>query len=151
MNKTVLAILAHPDDTEMMCAGTLLLLRKAGWTIHIATMTPGDKGTAVHSMEEISTIRKAEAAQAAKLVDGSYTCLGFEDVYILYSCESINRTTALIRRLKPSIVFTASPNDYMIDHEVTSRIVQTACFAAGIKNMDVKGKPFDYIPWNSRV
>src|SRR5512137_2159341 len=98
MNKTVLAILAHPDDTEMMCAGTLLLLRKAGWTIHIATMTPGDKGTAVHSMEEISTIRKAEAAQAAKLVDGSFTCFGFEYVYIFYSCESINRTTALIRR-----------------------------------------------------
>jgi LmbE family N-acetylglucosaminyl deacetylase len=140
MKKTVLAILAHPDDTEMMCAGTLLLMRKAGWTIHIATMTPGDKGTAVHSMEEISTIRKAEAAEAAKLVEGSYTCLGFEDVYILYNCESINRTTALIRRLKPSIVFTASPNDYMIDHEVTSRIVQTACFAAGIKNMDIKEK-----------
>jgi len=147
MNKTILAILAHPDDTEMMCAGTLLLMRKEGWTIHIATMTPGDKGTAVHSIEEISAIRKAEAAEAAKLVEGSYTCLGFEDVYILYNCESINRTTALIRRLKPSIVFTASPNDYMIDHEVTSRIVQTACFAAGVKNMDIKEKPFDYIPY----
>ena len=109
MNKTVLAIFAHPDDTEMMCAGTLLLMRKAGWGVQIATMAPGDKGTAVHSREEISAIRVAEAADAATLVEGSYTCLGFEDVYIMYNRESINRTTALMRKLKPSIVFTSSP------------------------------------------
>jgi len=147
MSKTILAIFAHPDDAEMMCAGTLLLMRKAGWTIHIATMTPGDKGTAVHSQEEISAIRKTEATEAAKMVEGSYTCLGFEDVYILYDCESINRTTALIRRLKPTIVFTASPDDYMIDHEMASRITMTACFSAGIRNMDIKDEPYDFIPY----
>lgn len=27
-NKTVLAIHAHPDDTEIFCAGTLALLKK---------------------------------------------------------------------------------------------------------------------------
>ena len=147
LNKIILAIFAHPDDAEMLCAGTLLLMKKEGWSIHIATMTPGDKGTAKHSTEEISAIRKTEAADAARLVEGSYTCLGFEDVYILYNCESINRTTALIRRIRPSIVFTASPNDYMIDHEITARIVQTACFSAGIKNMDVKEEPYDLIPY----
>jgi LmbE family N-acetylglucosaminyl deacetylase len=147
MNKTILAIFAHPDDAEMLCAGTLLLMKKAGWDVHIATMTPGDKGTAVHSIKEISDIRKEEAVKAAKLAGGTYTCLGFEDVYILYNCESINRTTALMRNVKPSVVITASPNDYMIDHEVTSRIVQTACFSAGIKNMDVKEKPYDFIPY----
>jgi len=147
MEKRVLSIFAHPDDAEMMCAGTLLLMRKAGWSVHMATMTPGDKGTAVHSKAEITAIRKAEAAEAAKLVEGSYTCVGFEDVYVLYDCESINRTTALIRQLKPSVVFTASPNDYMIDHEMTARIVQTACFSAGINNMDVREEPFDIIPY----
>ena len=40
MNKTVLGIFAHPDDAELMCVGTLSLLKKAGWDIHIATMTP---------------------------------------------------------------------------------------------------------------
>ena len=33
----------------MICAGTLSLLRKAGWEVHIATMAPGDKGTAEYS------------------------------------------------------------------------------------------------------
>ena len=53
MNKTVLGIFAHPDDAEIVAAGTLLLLRKAGWSVHIATMTPGDKGSAELSREKI--------------------------------------------------------------------------------------------------
>ena len=144
---TALGIFAHPDDAEIVCAGTLSLLRKAGWSIHIATMTPGDKGSAVLSREEISTIRKGEAAASASILDGSYHCLGFDDVYILYGRESIDRTTELIRRVRPSVVFTASPNDYMVDHEMTSRIVLTACFSAGIKNMDAGEKPFGEVPY----
>lgn len=147
MEKIVLAIFAHPDDAEFMCAGTLSLLKKAGWSIHIATMAPGDKGTTEYSREDVSFIRKAEATNAAKLIGGTYYCLDFEDVYIFYKCDTINKTTALIRKIRPSIVFTASPSDYMIDHEVTSQIVQTACFSTGIKNMEVDEDPFEPIPY----
>ncbi|MDQ1296092.1 MAG: family deacetylase [Bacteroidota bacterium] len=146
MNKTLLAIFAHPDDAEIVCAGTLILMKNAGWKVHIATMTPGDKGSTEHTREEISRIRKAEAAESVKILGGSYTCLGFEDVYIEYNRESINRTTALLRRIRPSVVFTSSPDDYMIDHEMTSLIVQTACFSAGIKNMEVEEAPFEPVP-----
>ena len=31
MEKTVIGIFAHPDDAEMVCAGTLSLFKKAGW------------------------------------------------------------------------------------------------------------------------
>ncbi|MDD2474744.1 MAG: PIG-L family deacetylase [Dysgonamonadaceae bacterium] len=147
MRKVVLAILSHPDDAEMMCAGTLSLLKKQGWEIHIATMAPGDKGTAEYNREEISVIRKEEARNAAKLLGGTYHCLEFEDVYILYDRESINKTAALIRRIQPSLVFTSSPTDYMIDHEMTSMIVQTACFSCGIKNLEISEKPFDPVPY----
>lgn len=147
MNKTLLAIFAHPDDAEILCAGTLLLMKNAGWRVHIATMTPGDKGSATHTNDEISIIRRKEAGESVKYLNGSYTCLGFEDIYINYTCQSINRTTALLRKLRPSIVITGSPNDYMIDHEMTSLIVQTACFSAGIKNMDVAEIPFEPVPY----
>jgi len=43
MRKVALGIFAHPDDAEFLCTGTLSLLLKAGWSIHIATMAPGDK------------------------------------------------------------------------------------------------------------
>ena len=147
MEKIVLGIFAHPDDAEFMCAGTLSLLRKAGWEIHIASMTPGDKGSAEHTREEISKIRRAEASASVKLIGGTYHCLEFDDAYIFYERETINRTTSLIRKVHPAVVFTASPDDYMIDHEMTSRIVQTACFAAGIKNMELVEEPFEPVPY----
>jgi len=147
MKKIVLAIFSHPDDAEIMCAGTLSLLKKAGWEIHIATMTPGDKGSDKYKREEISRIRKAEATKAAELIGATYHCLEFEDVYIIYSRESINNTTGLIRKIRPAIVLTASPTDYMIDHEITSLIVQTACFSCGMKNMEVNEKPYEPVPY----
>ena len=80
-NKIVLSIQAHPDDAEFTCAGTLALLQKKGWQVHIATMTPGDCGSATLNRAEISNIRKQEAANAAKLLDGQYHCLECEDVF----------------------------------------------------------------------
>lgn len=147
MEKTALGIFSHPDDAEMVCAGTLSLLRSEGWDVHIATMAPGDKGTAEYSREDISRIRRREAANAAGVIGATYHCLELEDVYIFYDRDSVNRTTGLIRSVKPSIVFTASPNDYMVDHELTSLIVQTACFASGIKNMEVDIIPYEPVPW----
>jgi len=147
MEKRVLGIFSHPDDVEMVCAGTLSLFRKAGWEVHIATMAPGDKGTAELSREEISRIRKAEAARAAEVIGARYHCLELEDLYILYDRESLNKTTALIRSIQPSVVFTSSPNDYMADHELTSLIVQAACFASGVKNMEVEVPPYEPVPW----
>ena len=147
MENIALGIFAHPDDAEILCAGTLSLLKKAGWSVHIATMALGDKGTSVHTRDEIIRIRNAEAKKAAKLIGGTYHCLEFEDVYILYDRETINKTTALIRKIHPGIVFTSSPADYMLDHEMTSLIVQTACFSAGMKNMDVTEEPFEPVPF----
>ncbi len=146
MNKIVLGIFAHPDDAEIMAAGTLSLLKKAGWSVHIATMTPGDKGSAEHSREEISITRKAEAINSASLLEGSYHCLEFEDIYLLHDRLTINKTTALIRMVKPDMVLTASPSDYMADHEMTSKIVQTACFSSGIKNMEISEPCLENIP-----
>lgn len=147
MEKIVLGIFAHPDDAEFVCTGTLSLLKNAGWKVHIATLAPGDKGTAEYNREDIKRIRKAEAADAAKLLDADYHCLDFEDVYIMYDRESVNRTTSLIRKIRPSLVFTHSPNDYMVDHEMTSKIVQTACFSTGIMNLEIPETPFEPVPF----
>lgn len=147
MQKIVLGVFAHPDDAEFLCAGTLSLLKKAGWDVHIATLTPGDKGTAEYSREKISRIRKAEAKEAASIVGATYHCLEMEDVYIVYDRVSINKTTALIRQIKPSLVFTSSPADYMVDHEMASLVTQTACFATGIKNMEVAEGSYEPTPY----
>jgi LmbE family N-acetylglucosaminyl deacetylase len=136
MSGTALGLFAHPDDAEFMCAGTLALLRKSGWEVHIATMARGDCGSAVLDREEISGIRQTEAKKSVKLLQGTYHCLGFDDVFILYERESLKAAIELLRRIRPVVVFTHSPSDYMVDHEVTSKITQTACFAAGMRNIE---------------
>ena len=79
MEKNVLGIFAHPDDAEILCAGTLSLLSKTGWTVHIATVATGDKGTTVYARDELIRIRNAEARKAAGLIGGTYQCCCFID------------------------------------------------------------------------
>lgn len=83
-----IAICAHPDDAEFMCTGTLALLKQKGWEIHIATMTPGDCGSATHRREEISRIRRAEAAESTKLLGGQTIAL---NVMMCLSCMTGRR------------------------------------------------------------
>ncbi len=146
--KTVLSFGAHPDDAEFMCAGTLALLREKGWDVHIATMAPGDCGTVEYSREEISRIRKGEAARAVALLDGTYHCLESGDIFIMYDRQTLLKAIELVREVRPTIVITLSPTDYMVDHETASRLAQTACFACGVVNVETPGaEPFEPVPY----
>jgi LmbE family N-acetylglucosaminyl deacetylase len=131
---TVLAVGAHPDDVELTCAGTLALLKRAGWTIEIATMTAGDLGSVTLPRARIAALRKREAAASAKLVGARYTCLGFDDLCVVYSEASKRRVSGFLRIVKPDVLLLPSPVDYMADHEETPRIVREAAFASTIRN-----------------
>jgi N-acetylglucosamine malate deacetylase 1 len=130
----ILAIHAHPDDLEFQCAGTLALLREAGHAVTIATMTPGDCGSAVHDAEAIAGIRKDEARASAALIGAEYHCLEFRDLAIFNDDESRRRVTEWLRRARPDIILTAPPVDYLVDHETTSLLVRDACFGAPCPN-----------------
>ncbi|MEE9430206.1 MAG: PIG-L family deacetylase [Melioribacteraceae bacterium] len=146
MNKKVLAIGTHPDDVEIMCAGTLALLKEKKWEIAIATMTAGDCGSATLSRDKISEIRKNEASISATLIDANYYCMENDDIFIMYDRTTLLKAINLIREVKPDLVITQSPIDYMVDHEITSKVVKTACFSAGIKNIKTEAEPFMKIP-----
>jgi N-acetylglucosamine malate deacetylase 1 len=130
----VLALHAHPDDVEFQCAGTLILLREAGCAVTIATMTPGDCGSAEHDAETIAEIRRGEARAAASLMGADYLCLEFRDLAIFNDDESRRRVTEVLRRARPDVILTAPPADYIADHEMTSLLVRDACFAASCPN-----------------
>ncbi len=131
---TILAIHAHPDDLEILAGGTLALLARAGHRVVMATMTSGDCGSTGIGPEEIAAIRHGEAARSAARIGAEYLCLGFPDVAIFNDDPSRRRVTETLRHVAPDIVITASPKDYMCDHEATSRLVFDACFAAPIPN-----------------
>jgi LmbE family N-acetylglucosaminyl deacetylase len=130
----IASIHAHPDDSEILAGGTLARLAALGHRIAIVTMTPGDCGSAEHTPEEIAAIRRKEAAAAAALIGATYRCAEFRDLAIFNDDPSRRRVTELLRELAPDIVLTASPVDYLCDHENTSSLVRDACFGACAPN-----------------
>jgi LmbE family N-acetylglucosaminyl deacetylase len=133
--RVAMSFLAHPDDAEILCAGTMIRLREEhGYELHIVTATAGDCGTLDRSPDEISAIRTAEAAQSASLLGANYHCLGEADGLVVYDKPTIRKTIELYRRLAPTVVFTHAPADYMLDHEQTSLLARAASFIAGAPN-----------------
>jgi N-acetylglucosamine malate deacetylase 1 len=134
MKLRILAIHAHPDDTEILAGGTLVLLARAGHAVTIATMTPGDCGTAEYGAEEIAAMRRQEASNSAARIGAEYRCLEFRDLAVFSDDASRRRVTSVLREVRPDIVITGSPVDYMCDHEAASELVRDACFAAPLQN-----------------
>ncbi len=150
MADVALSVLAHPDDAEFLCVGSLIRLKQEhGWDIHIATMTPGDCGSAELSAEEIGRIRRQEGQNAAAHIGATYHCVEERDLLVIYSENTLEKVTRLLRQVEPRLVITHSPSDYMLDHEMTSTIARAACFNAPIPNFLADrriGKPLAHIP-----
>ncbi len=145
----VLAIMPHPDDMEILCAGTLLCLADAGCRLHVMTMTAGDQGSPDRPREQIASIRRAEAERGAGTVGASYACLEFDDVRIVFDNPARERVAAALRRVNPFLVITTPPDDYMYDHIITAWLVRDACFNAPMPNYATPGgeSPTSGVPY----
>ncbi|MCG8555128.1 MAG: PIG-L family deacetylase [Proteobacteria bacterium] len=145
-NRSVLAIHAHPDDTEAFCAGTLALLQGRGYRVAIATMTAGGMGGISGSESETIAQRQQEARQAAAIIDADYHCLAQRDGY-LFDHEAVRiATTTLIRSVEAGVVMTHLPNDYHSDHRTTCNIVEAASMLATLPNVPCRVAPLPRTP-----
>jgi len=129
-----LAIVAHPDDVEFSAAGTLLLLREAGWETHLINVSGGDCGSLETGPEETRRIRAAEGRAAAAILGAVFHESLASDLCIFYEERLLRRLAAVVRRVAPRIVLTHAPADYMEDHMNTARLAVTAAFARGMPN-----------------
>ena len=130
----ILSIHAHPDDAEILAGGTLARLAALGHEITIATMTPGDCGSAEFGAEEVANMRRREAAASAAMIGARYVCVEFRDLAVFNDDGSRRRVCEILRRARPELVLTASPIDYHCDHEAASVLVRDACFAVSAPN-----------------
>src|SRR2546425_4986452 len=129
-----IAIGAHPDDIEFYMAGTLLMLKKAGYETHYLNVASGNCGSADYNGPTTRSIRNTEARAAAKTLGASFHPAIADDLEIIYSLELLRSLSAIISEVKPNIVLTHSPQDYMEDHTNTCRLAVTAAFARGMSN-----------------
>jgi LmbE family N-acetylglucosaminyl deacetylase len=128
----VLAIAAHPDDIEFVMAGTLCLLGEAGWALHCLNLSTGNLGSLTMSPAETARVRRREAQAAAKVLGATWHPPICNDLQIFYDDRTLRRVSATIREVRPAVILTHSPQDYMEDHMNTSRLAVTAAFARGI-------------------
>ncbi|MGD8822617.1 MAG: PIG-L family deacetylase, partial [Anaerolineales bacterium] len=110
--ESAMAIVAHPDDIEFTCAGTLARWAQAGAKICYVLCTSGEVGISKNSMtrEEALEIREAEQRKAAEIAGAA------EVIFLRYPDGMLEATMDLrkdlvrqIRRFKPEVIVTGDP------------------------------------------
>lgn len=154
-----MAIAAHPDDIELMMAGTLLLLGEAGYELHVLNIANGSCGSLTEDAESLIKRRAAEAQKAAKTLGAAYYPPMVNDLEIFYEDELLRRVAAVVRTAAPDVLLVQSPQDYMEDHMNACRLAVTAAFTRGMPNyctippvppIDQPVTVYHALPWGLR-
>lgn len=129
----IIAIGAHPDDIEINCAGTLARYAKRGDHVIMCNLCTGNMGHFIVRPQELAKIRLEESKRSAKLIGAEHICLGYGDAELYHqSRETRDRLTDILRAVKPDIIITHTPDDYMPDHVATAQLIFDASFAASL-------------------
>jgi len=136
----ILVILAHPDDPEFFCGGTLARWARTGHEIHYFLLTNGDKGGGLNmTPDQLCAIRQTEQQNAAKVIGArSVYFLNLEDGFLLPNLELRREIVRILRREKPDILVTCDPTLYYSwfgrvnhpDHRAVGQVVLDAVFPA---------------------
>jgi len=145
--KSAMAIVAHPDDIEYSCAGTMARWAQAGTQIVYVLCTSGDVGIATPGMthQQATEIREAEAREAARITGvKEIVFLGEPDGLLQPTLELRKKLVRQIRRYQPEVLVTSDPtvmwngDNYINhpDHRAAATAALDAAFpAAGQPNL----------------
>ena len=145
--ESAMAIVAHPDDIEFSCAGTMARWAKAGARISYVLCTSGDVGIDQPGMTRAraTQIREVESLEAARLAGADEVIfLGEPDGLLQPTLALRRRLVREIRRFRPEVVLTGDPTivwagkDYINhpDHRAAATAALDAVFpAAGQPNL----------------
>ena len=134
----ILAIMAHPDDAELLCGGTLIKSAGRGKRVGVLDLTAGEMGSS-----GTAAVRAREADAAGKqmgLVERR--CAYLPDAALENDNESRHVVASHLRELRPRVVVTHWKVGRHRDHRVAAELVRDACFLSALKKLDVEGEPF---------
>lgn len=107
--KTLMCIMAHPDDIDFGAAGSVARWCAEGWTVYYVLATSGDKGTHDPSLspQELAAIREEEQRAAARVLGVKEVIfLGYPDGFLQATPELRGDIVRLLRKYKPDVVLT---------------------------------------------
>ena len=130
-NDRLLAVMAHPDDAELLCAGTLARAKADGAAIAIAVMCGGDKGVGSATPQaDIARVRQEEAGSAAEVLGAQLFWVGAKDGELFDSYEMRLKLMEIFRRFRPTLLICHAMEDYHADHRAASQIAEAASWFA---------------------
>jgi len=133
----ILAIAPHPDDAELTCGGTLALSARRGYRVGILDLTRGETGT-----RGTPASRAREAACAARILGVDHReNLELPDAAVEPTMEYKLAVAARLRVLRPRVVILPYWESRHPDHGAASQLGREACYLAGLKKLDLGGKP----------
>jgi bacillithiol biosynthesis deacetylase BshB1 len=134
----LLAIVAHPDDAELICGGTLIKAADAGRRTGVLDLTGGEAGTYGNA-----ALREAEAAKASEVLGlAERRVAGLPDGSLENTPDARNTVAAILRELRPRTVILMWKEARHPDHRVASQLAYDACFVAGLTNAPIEGEKF---------
>ncbi len=129
----LLAIVAHPDDAELSCGGTLAGAVRRGYRAGILDLTRGEMGT-----RGTPELRAREARAAARAIGLHHReNLGLPDSALEPDRTTLLEVAARIRALRPRVVILPYWKGRHPDHVATSHIGYKACYLAGLAKLDL--------------
>ncbi len=132
----VLAVVAHPDDAELLCAGTLARARRDGATIGVCVLCKGDRGQPAVPIANLAAVRRREMAAAAKLLGAVLLRGEFGDGQLFDGPAQRKKLIELYRRFRPTLVLAHWKEDYHADHRAAGMLAEATtwfCASAGHK------------------
>ena len=146
----VLAVGTHPDDLEIACGGTLILLATRGHRVGAVDLTRGELGT-----RGSAEIRAEEATAASRILK---LCvrenLEIPDGNIENNAENRLRVIRVLRRYRPRLVMAPYWEERHPDHVHASELVTEAAFLSGLSRIETgqeSYRPYRVLYYVSRI
>src|SRR6187549_3487861 len=105
--------MAHPDDGDFMCGGTVATWTQAGTEVHYVIITDGSAGSNEpgKTREEIAPVREREQRAACEVLGvKSVTFLGEVDGMLEVNLDTRRKVCREVRRLRPEVIVAPDPS-----------------------------------------
>ena len=145
----VLAVGCHPDDLEIACSGTLRKYVEQGAEVYMCHVANGCLGHVIIEPEELRVIRTKEAENAGAIIGAKEVInLDVPDLEVhSHNFEVMDAMADVVRMVRPDVMITHNPDDYMLDHTETSVIATNGAFCSGLNHRPRKYEAFNsFIP-----
>ncbi|MEZ0484689.1 PIG-L deacetylase family protein [Fibrella aquatica] len=148
-----LVLAPHPDDESLGCGGTLALLRRAGFAVHVVFVSDGTLShpkSATYPAPRLRDLREVEALEAMRelgIVEKEATFFRLPDRHVPATgapgfAEAVDRLLDVIEQFAPTTILVPFERDPHPDHRATYQMLE-----ATLSHLEEPPRVLEYLIW----